>query len=118
MISKSEYDADGKPTIYMTEVTNEQQGSERVHHRNSGGEQSASAGGEENPVRRVSEVYSANNKVQGTSGRDTDGDHGPQSDLPEVPAEVTFEEQNAEKADLGNRELPETGYTQKGTGGK
>ncbi len=99
--TKIEYDKKGTPTIYLTEVANEQQenepqtadgrGNEANVSRNHQGEQRSPADGDTSQVRGVSAHSSEQYEVQAVSRGDTDGDLQEQGDLQGVPAEVTEE---------------------------
>lgn len=89
IVDKIEYGADGYPTIYMTEVTNEGQGYEGNIRRDNRGEQRTPADGQENTMWQVHQVYSKNDEMPGISKRNTDADNDTRRNVRQVSGEIT-----------------------------
>lgn len=112
-ITNLTYDENGTPTIYMTEViTNAEidQIGESVRGSSGGrvprgAEEGNAPGGNQPDLQPVREAGTGS-EVQRVPERDPRHDPVQGAGVQEVPAEVTTEEQIAEKADLGNQEQP------------
>ena len=114
------YSKDGTPTIYMKEAA--------IHEADQGGSVGPGADGPDLPrgngtgrksvrgseVQPVQEVHSGDGHLPGVSERNSEGDLGEPTELPEVreevndtpPAPATTAEQTAQKEALGSQEKP------------
>ena len=112
-VTKLTYDESGTPTIYMTEVITNEESDQRGESGpgSPGGRVPRGAGERDTPGGNQPEVQpvreaGTGSEVQRASERDTRRDPVQDAGVREVPAEVTTQEQIAEKADLGNQEQP------------
>ena len=106
IVDKIEYSEDGTPYIYMTEVSNEERGTEGVLRGDREREQNQSAGSKNGEVRDVQTVSPENPEMQEVSDRDTEGHSGGSEDLSDVQREVTTEQQIEQKTEEAVQENP------------
>lgn len=99
-----EYAEDGTPTIFMTEVANEERGIDGIPDRDHSGEQEPSANSTESEVRGLHEMDEGNAEVQSVSRGDSERHSERENELPEVPEKV--EEEIEQKTELATQESP------------